>query len=78
MLQYVLEGLHGEMNRSEQPPPKKKEKPEVKVVEVDEQNGNGSTDENDNAEKDVITNDLLNSELDKLFNLQSLRLNANF
>ena len=78
MLQYVLEGLHGEMNRSEQPPPKKKEKPEVKVVEVDEQNGNGSTDENDNAEKDVITNDLLNSELDKHFNLQSLRLNANF
>lgn len=46
-LQYVLEGLHNEMNRSEQPPPKKKEaakKPEVKK-EAEEQNGNGNPDE---------------------------------
>ena len=44
-LQYMLEGIHNEMNRSEQPPPKKKEaakKPEVKKEAEVEQNGNGN------------------------------------
>ncbi len=54
------------MNRSEQPPAKKKEKPEVKV---EEQNGNGSTDENDNTEKDVISFHLLYFWLSFLFTL---------
>ena len=41
----MLEGIHNEMNRSEQPPPKKKEaakKPEVKKEAEVEQNGNGN------------------------------------